>query len=131
MMVSVTCEPAARTSCNTSRQKPRCQPGNASIRESTHRPVVSVIASAPCQHRQGPAGPAVAAFSIAHHITGSAAWTAALVMMALADVTARLVTVYLRGRSLAARRPRSSRYLSWPAPVPDRASRAAQPWPYR
>ncbi len=48
------------------------------------------------------AGPAIAAFSIAHHITGPAAWTAALVMMALADVTARLVTVYLRGRSLAA-----------------------------
>jgi hypothetical protein len=48
------------------------------------------------------AGPAIAAVSIAHHITGPAAWTAALVMMALADVTARLVTVYLRGRSLAA-----------------------------
>ena len=62
-----------------------------------------VIASAPCQHRQGPAGPAIAAFSIAHHITGPAAWTAALVMMALADVTAGLVTVWMRGRSLAAR----------------------------
>jgi hypothetical protein len=49
------------------------------------------------------AGPAIAAFSIAHHITGSAAWTAALVMMALADVLTRLVTVYLRGRSLAAK----------------------------
>ena len=49
------------------------------------------------------AGPAIAAFSIAHHITGPAAWTAALAMMALADVTARLVTVYLRGRSLAAK----------------------------
>jgi hypothetical protein len=48
------------------------------------------------------AGPAIAAFSIAHHITGSAAWTAALVMMALADVLTRLVTVYLGGRSLAA-----------------------------
>ena len=48
------------------------------------------------------AGPAIAAFSIAHHITGPAAWTAALVMMALADVTARLVTVYLRGRRLTA-----------------------------
>jgi hypothetical protein len=48
------------------------------------------------------ADPAIAAFSIAHHITRPAAWTAALVMMALADVTARLVTVYLRGRSLAA-----------------------------
>ena len=44
------------------------------------------------------AGPPIAAFSIAHHITGSAAWTAALVMMALADVLTRLVVVCLRGR---------------------------------
>jgi hypothetical protein len=49
------------------------------------------------------AGPAIARFSLAHHITGPAAWTAALVMMALADVTTRLVTVYLRGRRLTAR----------------------------
>ncbi len=48
------------------------------------------------------ADPAIAAFSIAHHITGPAAWTAALVMMALADVTARLVTVYPCGRRLTA-----------------------------
>jgi len=48
------------------------------------------------------AGPAIAAFSIAHHITGSAAWTAALVMMALADVLTRLVVGYLRGRRLTA-----------------------------
>jgi hypothetical protein len=46
------------------------------------------------------AGPAIAAFSIAHHITGPAAWTAALVMMALADVLTRLAVVYLRGRRL-------------------------------
>lgn len=49
------------------------------------------------------AGPAIARFSVAHHITGSAAWVAALVMMALADVLTRLVVVYLRGRRLAAR----------------------------
>jgi hypothetical protein len=48
------------------------------------------------------AGPAIAHFSIAHHITGSAAWAAALVMMALADVLTRLVVIYLRGRQLAA-----------------------------
>ena len=48
------------------------------------------------------AGPAIAAFSIAHHITGPAAWTAALVMMALADVLTRLAVVYLRGRRLIA-----------------------------
>ena len=36
------------------------------------------------------AGPAIARFSIAHHITGSAAWVAALIMMALADVLTAL-----------------------------------------
>jgi hypothetical protein len=46
------------------------------------------------------AGPAIARFSIAHHITGPAAWTAALVMMALADVLTRLAVVCLRGRRL-------------------------------
>ena len=48
------------------------------------------------------APPAIAAFSIAHHITGSAAWTAALVMMALADVLTRLAVVWIRGRRLTA-----------------------------
>ena len=48
------------------------------------------------------AGPAIARFSVAHQITGSAAWVAALVMMALADVLTRLVVIYLRGRQLAA-----------------------------
>jgi hypothetical protein len=48
------------------------------------------------------AGPTIARFSIAHHITGSAAWVTALVMMALADVLTRLVTIYLRGRRLTA-----------------------------
>ena len=48
------------------------------------------------------AGPAIARFSIAHQITGPAAWTAALVMMALADVLTRLAVVYLRGRRLTA-----------------------------
>jgi hypothetical protein len=47
------------------------------------------------------AGPAIARFSAAHHITGSTAWVAALVMMALADVLTRLVVIYLRGRRLA------------------------------
>ena len=53
------------------------------------------------------AGPAIGRFSIAHHITGSGAWEAALVMMALADVLTRLAVVWLRGRRLAAgpRRP--------------------------
>ena len=48
------------------------------------------------------AGPAIARFSVAHHITGSSAWVAALVLMALADVLTRLVVIYLHGRRLAA-----------------------------
>ena len=48
------------------------------------------------------AGPAIARFSVAHHITGSSAWVAALVMMALADVLTRLAVIYSRGRRLAA-----------------------------
>ena len=51
------------------------------------------------------AGPAIARFSIANHITGSAAWIAALIMMALADVLTRLAIIYLRGRRLASSSP--------------------------
>jgi hypothetical protein len=36
------------------------------------------------------AGHAIAQFSIDNHITGSAAWTAALVLMAFGEVIARL-----------------------------------------
>jgi len=35
-------------------------------------------------------------------ITGSAAWVAALIMMALADVLTRLAVIYVRGRRLTA-----------------------------
>ena len=48
------------------------------------------------------AGPAIARFSMAHQITGSAAGVAAQVMMAQADVLTRLAGIYLRGRRLAA-----------------------------
>ncbi len=51
------------------------------------------------------AGPAIARFSIAHQITGSGAWVAALVMMATADVLTRLVVLFARGRRLAAAGP--------------------------
>jgi hypothetical protein len=54
------------------------------------------------------AGPAIASFSVAHHITGAKAWIAALIMMALADVLTRLVIIYLRGRRLT---------VSVPAPI--------------
>ena len=66
------------------------------------------------------AGPAIARFSIAHQITGSAAWIAALIMMALADVLTRLAVIYVRGRRLTAAPPRPAR-PRLPAPVPDRA----------
>ena len=48
------------------------------------------------------AGPAIARFSVAHQITGSAAWITALIMMALADVLTRLIVIYVRGRRLTA-----------------------------
>ena len=47
------------------------------------------------------AGPAIGHFSRAHSITGSDAWTAALVLMALAEVTSRLVVVRARARRIA------------------------------
>ncbi|HLN67347.1 MAG TPA: hypothetical protein VK280_08740 [Streptosporangiaceae bacterium] len=53
------------------------------------------------------AGPAITSFSVANHITGPAAWIAALIMMALADVLTRLVIIYLRGRRLALSSPAS------------------------
>jgi hypothetical protein len=75
------------------------------------------------------AGPAIAAFSIAHHITGSAAWTAALVMMALADV----LTGWPWSGSAAGGSPppasRPSRHLSRLAPVPEPASGPHSPAP--
>jgi hypothetical protein len=46
------------------------------------------------------AEPGVRSFSIDHHI-GAAAWPAALVMMAVCEVTARLITVHVRGRRLS------------------------------
>ena len=49
------------------------------------------------------AEPAIRTFSIANHI-GAAAWPAALVSMALCEVSARLVIVQLRGRRLATSR---------------------------
>ena len=59
-------------------------------------------------------------FHVAHHITGSSAWVAALVMMALADVLTRLAVIYLRGRRLAAApaapvgpRPGRRPWLTW------------------
>lgn len=77
------------------------------------------------------AGPAIARFSVAHHITGSAAWVAALVMMALADMLTRLAVIYLRGRRLATV-PRL-RPASRQPPAPDLESRpaAATPCPCR
>jgi hypothetical protein len=44
--------------------------------------------------------PAIARFSISRQITGSDAWVAALVMVALAEVIARLVVLRLRAHAL-------------------------------
>jgi len=48
-------------------------------------------------------GPAIRRFSIDHSITGSPAWVAALVLMALADVGTRLLVLHARGRRLERR----------------------------
>jgi len=48
------------------------------------------------------AGPAIRDFSIVHHIS-AAAWSLALVSMALCEVTARLVIVQVRGQQLVPR----------------------------
>jgi hypothetical protein len=45
------------------------------------------------------AEPAIRTFSIAHQVS-AAAWPVALVFMAICEVTARVVTVQLRGRRL-------------------------------
>jgi hypothetical protein len=51
-------------------------------------------------------GPAIARFSASHQITGTGAWVAALVIMALAGVLTRLAGLRLRARALpAAGRP--------------------------
>ncbi len=47
-------------------------------------------------------GPAIARFSAAHSITSADAWVAALVMMALAEVLARLTVLWVRSRQLPA-----------------------------
>jgi hypothetical protein len=45
-------------------------------------------------------GPHIASFSVAHQITGASAWVAGLVIMALAEVLARLAILRLRARML-------------------------------
>ena len=50
-------------------------------------------------------GPAIARFSAHHAITSSAAWTAALILMAFGEVVARTAVLGLRGRSVGAFRP--------------------------
>ena len=50
--------------------------------------------------------PSVAAFSAAHHITSGAAWSAAFVLMAMAEVVARTGILYLRAVRSGAEIPR-------------------------
>jgi hypothetical protein len=48
----------------------------------------------------------VARFSAAHHVTSGAAWTAAFVLMALAEVVSRTGVLYLKTRQIGAVIPR-------------------------
>ena len=47
-------------------------------------------------------GPAIERFSVAHSITSSSAWVAAIVLMALAEVLARTAVLRLRARRVPA-----------------------------
>ncbi|MEU1616629.1 hypothetical protein ABZ479_04905 [Streptomyces sp. NPDC005722] len=55
----------------------------------------------------GGGGDDVARFSVAHDITGSQAWVAAFVLMALTEVVTRLATIFLRSRTVG-RSPRTA-----------------------
>ena len=46
-------------------------------------------------------GPALTRFSIRHDITGADVWSTALVLLALAEVTARIGTIVVRGYRVA------------------------------
>jgi len=50
--------------------------------------------------------PAIVRFSMAHHITSSATWTAAFVLMALAEVLGRTGVLYVKTRRTGAVIPR-------------------------
>lgn len=43
-------------------------------------------------------GPSIRDFSVANHITSGQAWTAAFVLMALAEVTSRVLTLHVRAQ---------------------------------
>jgi hypothetical protein len=45
-------------------------------------------------------GPSIAQFSASHDITGGAAWTTALVLMAFTEVLSRLLVLQVRAWSL-------------------------------
>ena len=51
---------------------------------------------------------AVINFSVKHQITSTAAWTAALLFMALAEVTSRLIVMRVRGRLLTSTEGRTA-----------------------
>jgi len=55
------------------------------------------------------AGASVRQFSIEHHVTGSAAWVAALILMAFAEVLTRTGVLYLKSRRASA----AYRLQSW------------------
>lgn len=54
-------------------------------------------------------------FSVAHAITSSQAWVAALILMALGEVTVRLATMAVRGRLLATRAGRQAAQPAMPS----------------
>jgi hypothetical protein len=51
-------------------------------------------------------------FSVAHHITGGDAWTAALVLMAMGEVVTRTGLLFLRSRQAVAKMPAQRQFAS-------------------
>ena len=70
----------------------------------------------------------VARFSAAHHITSGAAWTAAFVLMALAEVLSRTGVLYLKTRRIGAVIPRGASVAArqWPEASSSETTRPAE-----
>jgi hypothetical protein len=54
---------------------------------------------------------ALGRFSVAHHITGGDAWTAALVLMAMGEVVTRTGLLFLRSQQVLAKQPTARQFV--------------------
>ena len=71
---------------------------SASVASGTASRIADSIGMAFALYAENGGGPSVARFSAVHHITSAAAWTAALILMALTEVVG--CTAVFAGRAL-------------------------------